>query len=157
VQRCLVHKKRNVREHLPRTYHRALSLRLSAAWGMTDCADARAELDKTVRRLDELNPSAADSLREGLEETLTVHRLELPGLLRKSLSSTNLIESCFSSTREGSCSVKRSRGADQVLRWTGAMLLEAQKRFRRVRGHAAMPLLLSKLAVEGVDSRKEVA
>ena len=78
IQRCQVHKKRNVKEHLPKSYHRALSLRLVAAYGMEDYADAKAELEKTVKWLDGLSASAAESLREGLEETLTVHRLGVP-------------------------------------------------------------------------------
>jgi transposase-like protein len=157
VQRCQVHKKRNVRDHLPKSYHRTLSLRLSAAWGMVDYADARAELDKTIRWLEGLSPSAAESLREGLEETLTLHRLEVPALLRRSLSSTNLIESCFSTTRERSRSVKRWRGEDQVMRWAGAVLLEAEKGFRRVRGYAAMPVLLSKLGVDTLEAQEVAA
>jgi putative transposase len=157
VQRCQVHKKRNVRDHLPKSYHRTLSLRLSAAWGMVDCADAPAELDKTVRWLEGLSHSAAESLREGLEETLTLHRLGVPDLLRRSLSSTNLIESCFSSTRERSRSVKRWRGEDQVVRWAAATLLEAEKGFHRVRGYAAMPVLLSKLGLGEVEDREAAA
>jgi putative transposase len=157
VQRCQVHKRRNVREHLPKSYHRALSLRLSAALGMSSYADARAELDKTVRWLEDLSPSAAESLREGLEQTLTLHRLEMPGLLRRSLSSTNLIESCFSTTRERTRSVKRWRGEDQVVRWAGAVLLEAEKGFRRVRGYAAMPKLLSKLGVATLEAQEVAA
>lgn len=157
VQRCQVHKRRNVREHLPKCYHRALSLRLTRAWGMLAYADARAELDKTMRWLEDLSPSAAESLREGLEETLTLHRLEVPALLRRSLSSTNLIESCFSTTRERSRSVKRWRGEDQVVRWAGAVLLEAERGFRRVRGYAAMPVLLSKLGVATLESQEVAA
>jgi len=157
VQRCQVHKRRNVREHLPKCYHRALSLRLTRAWGMQDYADARAELEKTVRWLEGLSPSAAESLREGLEETLTLHHLEVPGLLRRSLSSTNLIESCFSTTRERTRSVKRWRSADQVLRWAGTMLLEAEKGFRRVRGHAAMPVLLTKFGLAELDAQGAAA
>jgi len=157
VQRCQVHKRRNVREHLPLAYHHALSLRLTKAWGMLDYADARSELEKTVRWLEGLSPSAAESLREGLEETLTLHRLEVPALLRRSLSSTNLIESCFSTSRERSRSVKRWRAEDQVVRWAGAVLLEAEKGFRRVRGHAAMPALLSKLGLATLEAQEAAA
>jgi len=157
VQRCQVHKKRNVKEHLPKCYHRALSLRLSAAWKMSSYADARAELDKTLRWLEDLSPSAAESLREGMEETLTLHRLDVPPSLRRSLSSTNLIESCFSTTRERVRSVKRWRGEAQVMRWAGTMLVEAEKGFRRVQGYAALPVLLSKLGISGVDDKEAAA
>jgi putative transposase len=157
VQRCQVHKKRNVQDHLPKSYHRALSLRLGAARGMADYADARAELDKTVRWLEGISPSAADSLKEGLEETLTLHRRGVPDRLRRSLSSTNLIESCFSSTRERSRSVKRWRGEDQVMRWAGATLLEAEKGFHRVWRHAAMPVLLTKLGLGEVEEQRAAA
>jgi len=154
VQRCQVHKKRNVKDHLPRSYHRTLSLRLSAAYGMAAYADAKAELDKTVKWLEGVSPSAAESLREGLEETLTVHGLGVAELLRRSLSSTNLIESCFSTTRERSRSVKRWRGEDQVMRWAGTVLLDAEKHFRRVRGYAAMPALLSKIGNEPLETQR---
>ena len=157
VQRCQVHKKRNVRDHLPKSYHRALSLRLSAAWKMKSYADARAELDKTLRWLEDLSPSAAESLREGMEETLTLHRLDVPPSLRRSLSSTNLIESCFSTTRERVRSVKRWRGEAQVMRWAGTMLVEAEKGFRRVQGYGALPVLLSKLGISGVDDKEAAA
>ena len=157
VQRCQVHKKRNVKDHVARSYHRALSLRLSAAYGMAQYADARAELDKVIKWLDEISPTGADSLREGLEEMLTLHRLGVPPLLRRSLSSTNLIANCFATTRERSQSVKRWRGQHQVIRWAGTMLLEAQKRFRRVRGHEAMPVLVSKLGLNRIEQQKAVA
>jgi transposase-like protein len=157
IQRCQVHKKRNVKEHLPKNYHRNLSMRLSVAYGMTNYADAKAELHKTVTWLEGISASAAASLEEGMEETLTLHRLGIPPLLRKSLSSTNLIESCFSTTRERSRNVKRWRNEDQVLRWTGTMLLEAEKGFRRIRGFEAMSALLSKLEAFSVDDAQAVA
>jgi len=157
VQRCQVHKKRNVKEHLPKSYHRALSLRLTAAYGMREYADARAELEKTVKWLEGISASAADSLREGLEETLTLHRLGVPAVLRVSLSSTNLIESCFSTTRGTTRRVKRWRGDDQVVRWAGAVLLDAESRFHRVRGYAAMSVLLNCLGLKAVDSVSSVA
>jgi len=157
VQRCQVHKKRNVKDHLEKTYHRVLSQRLSAAYGMADYADAKAGLDKTIRWLEEISPSAAESLREGLEETLTLHRLEVPYLLRLSLSSTNLIESCFSTTRERSASVKRWRGQDQVMRWAGSVLMDAEAQFKRVRGYVGMSQLMAKLGIEVVETQEAVA
>ena len=96
VQRCQVHKERNVLDHLPKSHQRTVRMRLNAAWGMKLYSDAKDELKKLVEYVENLNPSAARSLEEGLEETLTIHRLELPESLRKTLRSTNPIENCFS-------------------------------------------------------------
>jgi transposase-like protein len=107
VQRCQQHKRRNVREQLPLEHQEAIDARISAAYNMADYGEAKKSLDLTVRYLERLNPSAAASLREGLEETLTVHKLGVTGLLRKTLSTTNPIESCFSVTRNITGRVKR--------------------------------------------------
>jgi putative transposase len=155
IQRCTVHKCRNVLGHLPPRHHRRLAWRLKAAWNMKDYAKAKQELEALVKELAELNPSAAASLEEGLEETLTLHRLGVPETLRVSLRSTNLIESSFSTTRQASQRVKRWRTADQVWRWAGSSLLEAEKRFKRVKGYAAMGVL--RVALDRVvDSAKAV-
>lgn len=142
VQRCQIHKRRNVADHLPDEYKRSVDQRMRTAYGMKNYKEAKAQLLKTVAWLDRINVSAAASLREGLEETLTLHRLELPEALRKSLSSTNLIESAFSVARNVTGRVKRWRGGDMRLRWSAAGLLEAEKNFRRVRGCKLMPKLL---------------
>lgn len=142
VQRCQIHKRRNVADHLPDEYKRSVDQRMRTAYGMKNYKEARAQLLKTVAWLDRINVSAAASLREGLEETLTLHRLGLPEALRKSLSSTNLIESAFSVARNVTGRVKRWRGGDMRLRWSAAGLLEAEKNFRRVRGCKLMPKLL---------------
>lgn len=145
VQRCQIHKRRNVADHLPDEYKRSVDQRMRTAYGMKNYKEARAQLLKTVAWLDRINVSAAASLREGLEETLTLHRLGLPEALRKSLSSTNLIESAFSVARNVTGRVKRWRGGDMRLRWSAAGLLEAEKNFRRVRGCKLMPKLLGAL------------
>ncbi len=142
VQRCQIHKRRNVADHLPDEYKRSVDQRMRTAYAMKSYKEARAQLLKTVTWLDRINVSAAASLREGLEETLTLHRLGLPEALRKSLSSTNLIESAFSVARNVTARVKRWRGGDMRLRWSAAGLLEAEKNFRRVRGCKLMPKLL---------------
>ena len=142
VQRCQLHKRRNVADHLSDEYRRSVDQRMRTAYAMKNYKEARAQLLKTVAWLDRINVSAAASLREGLEETLTLHRLELPEALRKSLSSTNLIESAFSVARNVTGRVKRWRGGDMRLRWSAAGLLEAEKNFRRVRGCKLMPKLL---------------
>jgi transposase-like protein len=96
VQRCQIHKRRNVKEHLPKSAHDDTDRRIRNAYAMTSYAEAKAELGKIFRQLERINPSAAHSLEEGLEETLTVHRLGVGTLLRQTLASSNPIESCLS-------------------------------------------------------------
>lgn len=156
VQRCQQHKRRNVKEHLPPQHQASIDTRIRAAYNMTDYDEAKKSLELTVKYLERLNPSAARSLREGLEETLTVHRLGVNGLLRKTLSTTNPIESCFSIMRTVTGRVKRWRKGDMVQRWAVAALLRAEKRFRKIKGYREITRLLSALQQETVD-RKEVA
>jgi transposase-like protein len=151
VQRCQIHKRRNVKEYLPPEYQRAADGRLKAAYSMTRYADAKKMLLATVTWLEELNPSAAASLREGLEETLTLHRLNAPEELRCSLRSTNLIESALSVVRTTTERVKRWRQGDMRLRWCAAGLLAAEKRFRRVRGYKSMSVLIA--SINGFDAK----
>ncbi len=145
VQRCHVHKQRNVKNHLPKEFQRSVDQRMRTAYAMTDYDQAESQLLKTVRWLEGINPSAASSLREGLEETLTLHRLGLPEALRTSLQSTNLIESALSVAADVTRRVKRWRGGDMRLRWSAAGLLQAEQNFRRIRGHKAMSELLTAL------------
>jgi putative transposase len=151
VQRCQIHNRRNVKEYLPPEHQRAVDGRLKAAYSMTRYADAKKMLLATVAWLEAINPSAAASLREGLEETLTLHRLNVPGELRRSLRSTNLIESAISVVRTATGRVKRWRQGDMRLRWSAAGLLAAEKRFRRVRGYKSMAVLLAN--VDAYDPR----
>jgi putative transposase len=153
VQRCQVHKERNVLGHLPERRQGLVRRRLRAAWGMKGYGEARQALEALMKDLEAINPSAAASLEEGLEETLTLHRLGVPGWLRLTLRSTNPIESCFATTRTTCRNVKRWRTTDQAWRWAGTCLLEAEKRFKRVKGHQAMPVLLAALG-RVVDSAK---
>lgn len=135
VQRCQIHKRRNVKDHLSKNAQGDYDRRIRNAYAMTDYAEAKAELEKIFRQLERINPSAAHSLEEGLEETLTVHRLNVGELLRRTLSSTNAIESCLSTVERVTRNVKRWRGGDQAQRWTATGLLEAEKKFRRVKGY----------------------
>ncbi len=125
IQRCQVHKKRNVREHLPEKHHDALSRQLHAAYNATDYDEALRRLKTTARWLDRLNPDAAASLREGMEETLTVIRLGVPESLRRTLATTNPIESAFSAAQNVTRRVKCWRGGDMRQRWCVAGLLRA--------------------------------
>ena len=145
VQRCQIHKRRNVKEHLPKSAQGDYDRRIRNAYAMTEYAAAKAELEKIFRQLERINPSAARSLQEGLEETLTVHRLGVGTLLRQTLASTNPIESCFSIVEKVARNVKRWREGEQSLRWTATGLMEAQKKFRRVKGYRELELLQRKL------------
>ena len=145
VQRCQVHKRRNVKDHLPENCQEDYDRRLRNAYAMTHYAEAKAELEKIVRQLERINPSAAHSLEEGLEETLTLHRLGVGELLRRTLSSTNPIESCLSTVERVARNVKRWREGDQSLRWTATGLLEAEKRFNRIKGYREIGVLHRRL------------
>jgi len=145
IQRCQVHKRRNVLDHLTDEQKPAVAQRLNAAYALEDHAAAKQALNTLHRELMDLNPSAARSLGEGMEETLTVHRLHVPMQLRKTLASTNIIESAFSIVEQVCKNVKRWHGGDQRERWVGSGLLVAQKQFRKVTGHKQIPALLREL------------
>lgn len=145
IQRCQVHKRRNVLDHLTDEQKPAVAKQLNAAYALEDYAAAKQALNILHRQLMDLNPSAARSLGEGMEETLTVHRLHVPMQLRKTLASTNVIESAFSIVETVCRNVKRWHGGDQRERWVGSGLLVAQKQFRRVTGHKQIPALITEL------------
>ena len=145
IQRCQVHKRRNVLDHLTDEQRPAVAKKLNAAYALEDHAAAKQALNLLHRELMDLNPSAARSLGEGLEETLTVHRLHVPMQLRKTLASTNVIESAFSIVEQVCKNVKRWHGGDQRERWVGSGLLVAQKQFRRVTGYKQIPALIREL------------
>jgi putative transposase len=156
IQRCQVHKRRNVLDHLTDEQKPSVAKKLNTAYGMEDHAAAKLALTQLHRELMDLNPSAARSLEEGLEETLTVHRLHIPFQLRKSLASTNIIESAFSIVERVCSNVKRWHGGDQRERWVGSGLLVAEKQFRRIQGHKQIPFLLRELEAL-LPSKSEVA
>ena len=145
VQRCQRHKRRNVAEYLPKKAQGDYDRRICNAYTLTDYAEAKAELQKICRQLERVNPSAAHSLEEGLGETLTVHRLGVGELLRRSLANTNPIESCLSTVERVVRNVKRWHAGDQALRWTATGLLEAERKFRKVKGFREQPALQRKL------------
>ena len=156
IQRCQVHKRRNVLDHLSEEHQPAVARKLNAAYAMEDHADAKLALTQLHRELMDLNPSAARSLEEGMEETLTVHRLHLPSRLRKTLASTNVIESAFSVVERVCSNVKRWHGGDQRERWVGSGLLVAEKQFRRVQGYKQIPILLRELETLAPPSKARV-
>src|SRR5713226_3375609 len=123
IQRCQVHKKRNVVDHLPDEHKAEVKRKMQNAYAMVEYGDAKRALERLHRELMDINPSAARSLEEGMEETLTVHKLRVPDQLRRTLSSTNVIESAFSIVETVCRNVKRWRTGDQIERWVGSGLL----------------------------------
>jgi transposase-like protein len=147
IQRCQVHKRRNVLDHLTDEQKPGVARKLNAAYSLEEYAAAKQALTTLHRELMDLNPSAARSLAEGMEETLTVHRLHLPMQLRRTMASTNVIESAFSIVEQVCRNVKRWHGGDQRDRWVGSGLLVAEKQFRRVQGYKQIPALIRELEV----------
>lgn len=145
IQRCQVHKKRNVLSHLPKSEQSNVGLALSRAYLEFDYDNAKKELLLIAENLDHRYPAAANSLREGLEETLTVHRLQLPALLRHTLRSTNPIESANSVCMGIVRRIKNWKNGETILRNIAAGFLEAEKSFRRINGYGQIPLLISSL------------
>lgn len=153
VQRCQIHKKQNVKAHLPKKHHAELDRRLSDAYGHKSYTQARSLLEATMSWLGKVSPDAAASLKEGLEETLTVIRLGVPEMLKRTLSSTNVIESALSVTRDVTGRVKRWREGDMRRRWCGAGLMRAEESFRRVKGYRQIPQLLAALDAQRLDTK----
>ena len=161
IQRCQAHKKRNVQAHLPQKHWPELSRQMNLAYHETDYEEALKLLKLTARWLDRISPDAAASLREGMEETIAVVRLGVPELLRKTLATTNPIESAFSVAQNVTRRVKRWRDGDMRQRWCTAGLLRAESKFRRVKGHRQMPQLLKALdrivLGKGLDEERKIA
>jgi transposase-like protein len=145
IQRCRVHKQRNVTEHLPKSMQATVQQSMRQAYKMRDAVKAKRLLLNLAAKLENDYPGAAGSLREGLEETLSVNAMGLPVELERALVVTNAIENLFSSIRTISGRVKRWTGGKMVLRWSAAGLLEAEKKFRRIRGYKHMNRLIEAL------------
>ncbi len=154
IQRCEVHKRRNVLDHLTEEQKPGVAKQLNAAYGLEDYGEARQALNRLHRELMDLNPSGARSLGEGMEETLTVHRLHLPMQLRRTMASTNVIESAFAIVERVCRNVKRWHGGDQRERWVGSGLLVAEKQFRKVQGYKQIPVLVRELGLVGPKKSK---
>ena len=144
VQRCQLHKLRNVMDHLPERQRPWVQAIMRRAY-RRDVPTARRLLQDLARRLEDEYPSAAESVREGLDETLTVIGLGLSERLQRSLTTTNAAESLISRTRHVKRNVKRWRGGTMMLRWVAAGVLEAVKGFRRLKGHRDMLTLVATL------------
>ena len=146
VQRCIRHKERNVLDHLPERDRPGVKQRLRSAWTLDDHTAAFDRLRALAAELDRSHSGAAASLREGLEETLTLQRLGIRGSLKQTLASTNPCESMIECVRRTSRNVKRWQSGDMALRWTAAGMLEAERQFRRIIGYRDLAKLA--LAIE---------
>jgi transposase-like protein len=141
VQRCLWHKERNVLGHIAERDRPPIKARLRRAWRETDYGRAIEQLQVLVDELERTHPGAAGSLREGMEETLTVIKLGIKGKLRRTLESTNPAESMIDTVRTTQRNVKHWSSGEMGLRWTAAGMLEAEKQFRKVIGYTQLPQL----------------
>jgi len=161
VQRCQEHKTRNVLGHLPKSLHPSVNKTLRDAYRSGSKQTARKRLQNLVAQLATDHPDAAESLREGLDETITLKDWNLPTGLERTLSTTNAIENLNSSIRRVTRNVKRWRDGSMIRRWVATALLEARRSFRRLRGHNGMPQLVLALRdperITRIDEQENVA
>ena len=141
IQRCQIHKARNIVERLPKSLHASVRRVLRQAWELDDADKAEKLLRNLARRLERDWAGVAGSILEGIDELLTVTRLCLPKQLRRSLACTNIIENLMSTVRRVCRNVKRWRSASMAMRWTAAAMQEAAKGFRRLKAHKQLPTL----------------
>lgn len=146
IQRCQVHKARNIVERLPRPLHASLRKTLRQAWELADADKAERLIVNLARRLERDAPGVSASILEGLDEILTVTRLGLPLELRRSLACTNIIENMNGTIRQVCRNVKHWQDASMALRWTSAAMCEAAKGFRKLKAHKQLPALRDALA-----------
>jgi putative transposase len=145
IQRCQVHKMRNILDYLPKHKRDWMKRKLKKAWTSETAEEAIRQLRGLATGLQHEHPDAAASLREGLEETVTILRLNVPGLLQKSLRSTNSIESSFSMVSKNIKNVKNWRNGTMVQRWVSAALLDAESRANRITGYRSMSILVAEI------------
>ena len=155
VQRCQLHKQRNVLGHLPEHLHANVKAVLAEAWSMNDASVAQRRLERLASSLEANHPGAAGSVREGLSETLTLQRLEIAGALYRKLRTTNAIENLNSGIAIYTRNVKRWRGGSMAVRWVSAAIQEAEKKFRRVQGFRDIEKLTK--ALKRVETEDEAA
>jgi putative transposase len=154
VQRCQEHKRRNVIEHLPRELHASVSRALRDAWDSANPVLAKRQLQRLAASLQAKHPGAAASLREGLDDTLTVQALGIDGALYRTLRTTNPIENLNGSIAHFARNVRRWKDGQMTLRWVAGALSDAKRRFRKLRGHREMKLLLAALAAKSTDAQR---
>lgn len=132
---------------------------MKQAYNKTSHKDAKSALDELHNELTRVNQSAAGSLAEGLEETLTLHTLGLSTELRKSLSTTNPIESAMSQLGQYADKVDQWHNSDQILRWTAATLLDLEPRMRRIKGFRYLKVLrfkLKEVVIKRLEKRRNI-
>ena len=154
VQRCQEHKRRNVIEHLPKEMHASVGRALRDAWDSANPVLASKQLQRLAASLHAKHPGAAASLREGLDETLTVQGLGVGGALYRTLRTTNPIENLNGSIAHFARNVKRWKDGQMTLRWVAGALSDAKQRFRKLRGHRDMKTLLAALAASTTDAKR---
>jgi putative transposase len=152
IQRCQLHKIRNVENHLPDALASTVAKKMRAAYHNPNALSAEADLEKLAKSLEKTHPGAAGSLREGLAETLTITRLGVPPTLARTLRSTNAVESMIEICRDHSTNVKRWRDGQMALRWCAAGMTEAAKQFRRVNGYLHLTALRAALNTHFKDA-----
>lgn len=163
IQRCQVHKLRNVTEQLPESMRASVKRTMQQAYRARSATTAKKQLTNLLQRLRSEHPGAAGSLDEGLDETLTVMAFQLPDWLERTLSTTNAIENLIGSVRNLSRRVRRWRDGKMILRWAATALVEASKQFRKLRGYAGMNKLVAALRahdaalVAAVDRKEKAA
>jgi len=153
-QRCTIHKDRNIQSHLAKKYRKEAHRRFKIALEQNSYEDAQRMLGEFEKWLRGINESAADSLMEALEEILTLHRLKIPALLRKTLTCTNPIESMFSTVRDCEGNIKRYRNSAMSQRWLATVLLHCEKGFRRVKGYLGISGVMA--TIEQIQEEKYV-
>jgi len=153
-QRCTIHKDHNIQRHLAKKYRKEAHRRFKVALEQNSHEDAKRMLLELEKWLRGINESAADSLMEAIEEILTLHRLKVPGLLRKTLTSTNPIESMFSTVRDCEGNIKRYRNSAMSQRWLATVLLHCEKGFRRVKGYLSIAEVMA--TIDQIQEEKYV-
>ena len=155
IQRCQIHKARNIMARLPKHLHASARRALRQAWELDDADKAEKLLGNLARRLEQDAPGVSASILEGIDEILTVSRLRLPAPLRRALACTNIIENAMGTVRRVCRNVKRWRSAAMALRWTAAAMQEAAKGFRRLKAHKHLPALRAALAARHARTAPE--
>jgi transposase-like protein len=155
IQRCQVHKARNILERLPKHLHVSVRKTLRQAWDTEDTARAEKLIENLARRLEREAPGVSASILEGIDEILTVSRLRLPQELKRSLACTNIIENMNGTIRRVCANVKRWRNASMALRWSAAGMIEAAKGFRRLKASKQLPALKAALQALQAQTRKQ--
>jgi len=154
IQRCQIHKGRNIMERLPKHLHASVRRTLRQAWELDDVVKAEQLIRNLARRLEQEAPGVSETILEGMDEILTVVRLKLPLQLRRSLACTNIIENMMGTIRRVCRNVKHWRNAAMAMRWTGAAMQEAAKGFRRLKAHKQLPVLQA--ALRAIQTQQDV-